>query len=182
MTVRDALKDFYRENNIPEDGGMNDNLFIFKVFGLTLKLPNPEIRRKNIYIHDIQHVVHQCDTSWKGESYIAGWEIGTNLWRHFPLVLLPIWAMGYGVWTHPKEVFRGYKDGLKQTGIIDLELNKEELLEMNIVELKQLLSNKGAPKWSPSKQIEFLAWILLSQFVLLSPIIMVLCLIKCFFS
>ena len=53
MKVRDALKDFYRENNIPEDGGMNDNSFIFKVFGLTLKLPNPEIRRKNIYIHDI---------------------------------------------------------------------------------------------------------------------------------
>ena len=181
MTVRDALKDFYSENNMPEDGGMNDNSFILKVFGYTLKLPNPEIRRKNIYIHDIQHVVHQCDTSWRGESYIAGWEIGTNFWRHFPLAILPIWAMGYGVWTHPKEVLRGYKDGLKQTGIIDLELSKEELLEMNIVELKQRLSKKVISKWSPSKQMEFLAWILLSQLVLLTPIIIVFCVIKCMF-
>ena len=90
--------------------------------------------------------------------------------------------MGYGVWIHPKEVLNGYKEGIKQTGIIDLELSKEEILEMNIVEVKQLLSKKVTPKWSLLKKIECFAWVLLSQFVLLTPIIIVLWGIKCILS
>ena len=66
MTLDKHLEEFYKENNIPIDGGFNDTSFNFKVFGIKLKLPNPKFRRDAIHIHDLQHVLNHCDTSWKG--------------------------------------------------------------------------------------------------------------------
>jgi len=169
MTIKEALNVFYNENDIPNDGGVDDTFFIFKVFGLKLKLPNPEFRRKALYIHDIQHVVHGCDTSWKGESFIAGWEISTKMWKHIPIGLLGIWAMGYGIWLHPREVLEGYKKGLLQTGIIDLDSSKKELLSMEISELEKLILREKEINWEFSKKLLFIGWILTSQLILLGP-------------
>ena len=109
MTLDKHLEKFYKENNIPIDGGINDTSFNFKVFGINLKLPNPKFRRDAIHIHDLQHVLNNCDTSWKGESFISGWEISTGMWKYFPLGLLSLWAMGYGIWLYPKDIYLGYK-------------------------------------------------------------------------
>ena len=94
MTIKNLLNEFYLENGIPIDGGVDDKTFKFNAFGLTMNLPNPEFRRKSLYIHDIQHVVNNCDISWKGEAFIAGWEIATGMWKHFPIGLLSLWAFG----------------------------------------------------------------------------------------
>ena len=37
MTLSKHLEEFYKENNIPIDGGFNDTSFNFKVFGINLK-------------------------------------------------------------------------------------------------------------------------------------------------
>ena len=42
MTLGKHLEEFYKENNIPMDGGCNDTSFNFKVFGIKLKSPNPK--------------------------------------------------------------------------------------------------------------------------------------------
>jgi hypothetical protein len=76
-----------------------------KVFFLYLTLPNPKFRKELTHIHDIQYVLNNCDTSWKGEGFISGWEIGTGFWKHFAINLFILWAFGYSLWLYPKSVF-----------------------------------------------------------------------------
>ena len=174
MKVKILLEQFYLNNGIPKNGGANDKTFLFKVFGIALTLPNPEFRRKALYIHDIQHILNKKDTSWKGEGFIAGWEIGTGMWKHFPLSILALWAMGYSLWIYPKSVFQGFKKGLTNIGIIDMNFSKNEFLNM---EFKELTKNSKKTGYSLSKyktNCLFLYWIMISQLIFLAPIWLVI--------
>lgn len=174
MTLGKHLEEFYKENNIPMDGGCNDTSFNFKVFGIKLKLPNPKFRRDAIHIHDLQHVLNHCDTSWKGESFISGWEISTGMWKHFPLGLFSLWAMGYGIWLYPKAIYLGYKKGLSEKGIIDLNIPKQQLLEMEFDELVSRMKKDKVNSFKALQNSVFIVWVIISQIVLLAPIIFII--------
>ena len=174
MTLAKHLEKFYKENNIPIDGGVNDTSFNFKVFGINLKLPNPKFRRDAIHIHDLQHVLNNCDTSWKGESFISGWEISTGMWKYFPLGLLSLWAMGYGIWLYPKDIYLGYKKGLSDKGIIDLKIPKNQFLEMEFDELVSLTKKDKSNSSSFLQNLMFFVWTIISQIVLLAPILLII--------
>ena len=77
-TLGELVKEFYLKNKIPKNGGINDNTFQVKFFSINLSFPNPKFRKDLIHIHDIEHILNDCDTSWKGEGFIVGWEIGTG--------------------------------------------------------------------------------------------------------
>ena len=144
------------------------------MFGINLKLPNPKFRRDAIHIHDLQHVLNHCDTSWKGESFISGWEISTGMWRHFPLGFFSLWAMGYGIWLYPKAIYLGYQKGLSEKGIIDLKMPKKQLLEMECEELGSRIKKDKANNFGVSQNLMFMVWAIISQIVLLAPIIFII--------
>ena len=104
MTISESLQEFYKDNNFPNDGGESKDFFELKFRLFTLKLPNSQFRKNVIHIHDIQHLIYNCDTSWKGEAFIAGWEIGTKMWKHFPIGFMSLWAMGFSILNYTKEV------------------------------------------------------------------------------
>ena len=172
-TLGQLLNDFYIENGIPIDGGSEDHVFKLTIFGIiTLTLPNPEFRRRALYIHDLQHVLTQQNTSWQGEAYISGWEIATGMWKHFPLTFLSLWAMGYGLWLYPKAVLAGYKQGLSRIGIIELPYSKEEFMLMDLTTLQALTTKPSPPTMSIWKWIALILWCLFSQIVFLFPFIL----------
>lgn len=177
MIVQQHLEQFYLENGIPEDGGASDKTFQFKIIGLNLTLPNPEFRRKVTHIHDIQHVLFDCDVSWEGEAFIAGWEISTGMWKHFPVGFLSLWAMGYSFWVHPKSVYQGFRKGTVCKGIIELGLSKKDLLESNLelLRMKVEISNKQANKVTTN--LLFFFSLFLSQLFLIFPLILLILLI-----
>lgn len=168
MTISQSLQQFYKENNFKEDGGESEAFFELKFRYFTLKLPNTQHRKKVIYIHDIQHVLYNCDTTWKGEAFIAGWEIGTQLWKHLPIGLISLWAMGFCLLNYPKEVIKGYKAGINSIGVIDLKIEKETLLRMSVSELsKRIKKDKNRRiHWG-----KFLFWGLISELVFLFPLL-----------
>ncbi len=135
MTLDKLLIEFYKENGIPENGGIDNDTFEMKVLGMNLKLPNPKFRKDVIHIHDIQHLVNKCDTSWKGEGFIAGWEISTGFWKYFPICIFSFWAMGYSLWLYPIAVLKGFKKGLNDVGIIDLQISKSDFMKMEYDDL-----------------------------------------------
>ena len=167
MTISESLEQFYKENNFKNDGGKSDNFFELKFKLFTLKLPNSQFRKDVIHIHDIQHVLYHRDTSWKGEAFIAGWEISTKMWKHFPIGFMSLWAMGFSLLNFPKEVLSGYKEGLKVMGIIDLKIDKETLLNLPIEEVKKMIVKKKAIKFN---WIIFLCWCFVSEIVFLFPL------------
>ncbi|WP_298878856.1 hypothetical protein [uncultured Polaribacter sp.] len=171
MTVSESLQQFYKENNFPNDGGENKDFFELKFRFFTLKLPNSQFRKDVIHIHDIQHILYNCDTSWKGEAFIAGWEIATGFWKHFPIGFFSLWAMGFSLLIHPKEILKGYKTGLNTKGIIDLKINKEDLLKLSIPELKEIIKKDETTKMN---WLLFIFWSLISTTIVLFPLIILI--------
>jgi len=174
MTISQQLHRFYLENNFPIDGGESAAFFELKFRLFTVKLPNPPFRKKVIHIHDIQHILYDCDTTWKGEAFIAGWEIGTNMWKHFPVGIMSLWAMGFSFLTHPKEVYKGYKKGVSVHSILDLNLRKEELLSLTIAELKAKLKKNKPTKMNTFQWVLFIFWIAMSEIIVLFPLLLIL--------
>ncbi|WP_420552485.1 hypothetical protein [Tenacibaculum aiptasiae] len=169
MTIAEALQGFYTKNNLLKNGGEDESTFELKFKLFTLKLPNSQFRKDIIHIHDIQHVLYNCDTTWKGEAFIAGWEIATGMWKKLPIGIMSTWAMGFSLLNYPKDVYRGYKAGLKVIGIIDLNLSKEELLQFSIEDLKKRIKKKGQNKMDFTQIVYFIFWVLFSLFIFLFP-------------
>ena len=174
MTLDRLLDQFYAENGIPENGGADKDSFQINVFGINATMPNPTFRKEVIHIHDIQHILNKCDTSWKGEAFIAGWEISTGMWKYFPLALLSLWAMGYSFWLYPKAVFQGFKKGLNDIGIIELKLDKAALLKLEFDELVRITRKPQLVKMGSIQWIQFFYWVMVSQLVLLAPFLAIL--------
>ena len=128
MTLEKLLTNFYKENGIPEKGGVYNNTLEMDALGIQLKLPNPQFRTDVIHIHDIQHLLNDCDTSWKGEGFIARWGISIGLWKHFPICVFSVWAIGYSLWIYPKAVYNSFKKGLNDVGIIDLKIKEADFI------------------------------------------------------
>jgi hypothetical protein len=171
MTVSQSLEEFYAKNNFPADGGESSNHFDLKFKLFTLKLPNVQFRKDVIHIHDIQHILYNCDTSWKGESFIAGWEIGSKMWKHFPIGMMSLWAMGFSLLNHPKEVFKGYRTGINSIGIIDLKIDKKNLLKLSIPILKSTIKKKKTKKLN---WFLFIFWCFSSLFFFLFPLVLLI--------
>ncbi len=171
MTISKELQQFYKENKLPEKGGEDNDWFYlhFKLF--SLKLPNPAFRKKVIHIHDVQHVLYNCDTTWKGESFISGWEIATGMWKHFPIGLFSLSGMGIGLFLHPKEVYKGYKTGLQCKALIDLKIPKKELLNFSVSELKTIIKKENPVKVN---SLLFLFWCFISIIFNLFPLLILM--------
>lgn len=177
MTISQSLQEFYKENNFPNDGGATIDYFELKFKLFTLKLPNSQFRKDVIHIHDIQHILYNCDTTWKGEAFIAGWEIATGFWKHFPIGFFSLWAMGFSLLLYPKEVLKGYKTGINTAGIVDLKLEKKALLNLSILELKERIKKDKRRKLN---WFTFLFWCFISKLVVLFPLILIILVIAYF--
>lgn len=171
MLISKKLKQFYIQNNLAKDGGENDAYFLLKFKLFSIKLPNSDFRKKVIHVHDVQHILYDKDVSWKGEAFIAGWEIATNMWKHFPIGLMSLWAMGFGVLTHFNEVLKGYKEGLLVKGILDLNIPKEQILNYKIEEFKEKIKKEKPTNFN---KVLFSFWVIISVFIVISPIFLLI--------
>ncbi len=180
MTLRNELDNFYQLNNIPENGGEDHTSFEVPLLFFNLTLPNFSWRKKMIHIHDVEHILNRQDTSWRGEAFIASWEIATGYLRYFPLFIFPLWAIGFGLWKHPCAIMNGFFKGLNDVGVAALYRSKEQLLDTTLEELRRLTENKRTLLSPSQKWSRFLVAVLLSQLTFLSPlliVVMALCLV-----
>lgn len=169
MKLRLHLELFYNKYNIPANGGINDRTFEVPLPLVKFKLPNFAWRKRMLYVHDLEHILNEQDTSWAGEIFIASWEISTGFLKSFPLIIFPLWTMGCGFWAHPKAVFRGFRKGHTDIGIARLPIEKDVLLDFTLEKLQEQTLNKKpfGSKWR--FLIKFSIWTFLSQVVFLLP-------------
>lgn len=171
MLVSEKLQQFYNENDLSDNGGANEPYFYLTFRLFSIKLPNSDFRKNILYIHDIQHILYNKDISWKGEAFIAGWEIATGLWRKFPINIMSFWAMGFSLLLYPKEVLEGYKKGLLVKGIIDLNLSKKEIFNYTIDELFTEIKKEKPNNFN---RLFYIFWICIAQLTLFFPLIVIL--------
>lgn len=172
-TLEDHLQEFYLREGIP-NGGIDNKYFSICFLGLNLKLPNVAYRKKNIHIHDLQHVLNQCDTSWKGESYIAGWELATGMWRYPVFGLVSLWTVGYCLWRYPKSIYKGFKKGLNMSGVIDLKMKRQELLAIDLETLQHKTTKTKENKISLLHKLQFSMWAVTGICIFILPFILIM--------
>lgn len=172
MTLRQHLDQFYLTYNIPAEGGVDDKTFEVPLPLFTLTLPNFPWRKRMLYVHDLEHILNKQDTSWRGEIFIASWEISTGFFRNFPILLFPLWTMGWGLWIQPSAVFRGFRKGHNDKGIALLNMERQELLNMDLLQLQSMTLNKRTNRSKSFFYFKFFGWSLASQLVFLSPAIL----------
>lgn len=169
-TLQHLLLEFYDREGIP-NGGIDSKYFSIRFLGVKISLPNVAYRKRVIHIHDLQHVLNQCDTSWKGEGYIAGWELATGIWRYPVLGMVSLWTFGYCVWQYPRSVYDGYKKGLTMTGIVDLKMTRQDLLAWDLQTLQRKTTKANPKNIRLLQKVQFGLWILLAVCVFLLPIV-----------
>lgn len=180
MTLREHLNQFYKTYNIPAEGGVNDKTFEVPLPLFTLTLPNFPWRKRMLYVHDLEHILNEQDTSWNGEIFIASWEISTGYYKNFPVIIFPLWTMGWGMWTHLNTVFRAFRKGSTDKGIARLNIEKGKILNMDLAKLQSLtLNHRQRTRFS--FYIRFVGWGFISQVVFLSPLLFLLLLLFVFF-
>ena len=174
MTLNDHLSEFYTKYNIPAKGGIDEKTFIVPLPFFNLSLPNLSWRKKMLYIHDLEHILNQQDVSWKGEMFIASWEISTGFWRSFPIILFALWTMGWGLWKHPSAVYKGFKKGHFSYGIAGLNIEKENLLAMNLTQLRTNTQRNRSKISILFMNLRFISWLIVGQFIFLFPLILLI--------
>jgi len=180
MTLSEHLEEFYEKYNIPANGGVNDKTFEVPFPYFTLTLPNFSWRKRALYVHDLEHILNEQDTSWSGEMFIASWEISTGFWKNLPVIIFPLWTMGWGLWKYPGSVLRGFRAGNLQCGIANLEIEKDKLLSMDLDQLRGLMQRNGSSLSPFVFHSRLICWILISQLIFLLPLLLLLCLIVYF--
>lgn len=168
MNVEHALNDFYTRHGYGEEGGINKKWDMIKFGPIALPLPNLESRRKNIYLHDINHLITGYNTTWKGESSVTSWEIATGGWGtlYFPW-LLTLWGMAVGVMLYPRYSYKAFQAGLKMKSAFTSDLSKQEMYSLTIDELRTRLQRTEVE----IEKRSYTFWAVFSLFVWFSPFI-----------
>lgn len=101
-TVAQAMQDFYNKHNYGDEGGINEKYAWMKFGFFSIPVPNVESRRKNVYLHDINHIITCNDTTWKGESALSAWEIASGGWKN----IYVIWICAAATKARGTTIFR----------------------------------------------------------------------------
>ena len=166
MNVQHALDDFYDQHGYGREGGIDKKWDMIKFGPVALPLLNLESRRKNIFMHDIHHLVTGYDTTWLGEGSVCSWEIATGGWKHlyFPW-LLTLWAMAVGVMLYPRASYRAFQAGLLMDNALTGGLSKPAMYVLTLDELRERL-RRDVPA-----QRSYVLWAGLSLLLWFSPFI-----------
>jgi len=168
-TIQQALSYFYKQNKFGENGGANKKLAWIKFGFFSIPIPNIKSRQKHIFFHDLNHIITESTTTWKGESSVSAWEVASGGWGNlYYLWLLTLWVMGLGVIFYPKTIFSSFKKGLTMRNAFRCNLIKEQILPLSIFELRNQLSH------FPKNNKNIYLWIGISLLVFLIPFIIAL--------
>jgi hypothetical protein len=135
MTILEELKSYWKSQNLPADGGVNE-LFNEAKFGkFSFKYPN--LDGQALILHDINHLLTGYQTNWKGECEVSAWELASGGRRGYPTTwIYPISLVILGLFICPIRTLKAYKKGLgkRNSFIISKETNIYKLTKKEIID------------------------------------------------
>ncbi len=166
LTTGEAIQEFYNRFDFGEEGGVNEKYAWIKFGPISLPIPNTESRRRNVHLHDVNHILTENDTTWRGESAVSAWEVASGGWgRNYLLWFLTLWAMGLGVVFYPLSVLRSFRQGLTMNNAFISGLSQQELYQLSVRDLRRELSDK------PRRNTNPYLWMFIAFATFLSPFV-----------
>lgn len=164
-TPRELLPEFYRQYNLDDDGGHSSSYVKIEITKkLFVYLPNFDARRKAVLKHDIHHIATGYTSTFKGETEIGAWEIGSGCRHYWVAFMLDMHAIMAGILFNPFGVFRAFVKGRRTKNLYSDIYTDEQLMDIPLHQLKEtmLLNNYPAKqKWHIA---DFILFILLLLF------------------
>ena len=136
MTIaRDALQDFYRQENLPDHGNVDVWVDWVTLFGVKLPFPNIMGRSKVLPYHDLHHLVTGYGADEAGEYEVGAWCLAAG---GEPLVgyVYDVPAVLLGLIRFRKRTLAAWKRGRDGQTLYHLPI--DQLMEMTVDELKAL--------------------------------------------
>lgn len=169
MNIEHALNDFYNQHGYGEGGGINKKWDMIQFGPISLPLPNLKSRRINIYLHDINHLVTEYDTTWKGESSVTSWEIASGGWGNIYFAWwLTLWGMAVGVMFYPRHSYNAFQAGLRMRSAFTSGFSKQEMYSLGVGQLRSQLCRTQSDIVARS----YYVWASLSLLVWFGPFIL----------
>jgi hypothetical protein len=123
------------------DGGISDRWVVLRVGRVPMPFLNTSARRKALWLHDVNHLVAGTSEGNVGEAEISAWELASGgCGRYVAAWALDLSGMLLGmIW--PLHVIKAFAAGRTMRNVYDLDLN--DVLDMDLVELRQILHQPG---------------------------------------
>ena len=139
-TSGQILHTFYKEHDLPPDGGVNAPRVKIKMAkGFAIYIPNFDARRKVILRHDIHHLLTGYSTHLKGETEIGAWEIGSGCRHYWAAWALDMSSMMLGFWFNLGGIFRAFVRGRHSTNLYSDIIDDKKVVDMPISEIHKVI-------------------------------------------
>jgi hypothetical protein len=170
LSIDAALMQHYAAHGLPADGGETKQWFVVRLGPLRLRLPNPPSRRKVVFLHDINHVLTEYDTSFgDGEMQIAAFEIGSGCGQYLTAWWFNLVMLNFSVWTRPHSAFRAFVRGRRCLSIYHSVDSRDALKRLSVAELKRrLLIARDVGRATLTDRMQFTLWSVVALIVLAS--------------
>ena len=139
-TPRELLPEFYRQYDLGEDGGAQIPYVRIKFTNkISLYIPNIEARRRAVFKHDIHHIVTGYTSTFKGETEIAAWEIGSGCLNYWIAFVLNLSGMMTGIFFNAPRVYKAFVKGRRTKNLYDNSIKDEQVMDMTIQQIRHHL-------------------------------------------
>lgn len=163
ITVKEALPVFYKNYNLPPDGGTNDaSVKIELLKGFYMYIPNPDARKKVVLKHDIHHLITGYTGLLKGETEISAWELSTGCTGNWVAFTINTYGMMMGVPFNLRGIWKAWLRGKRTRNLYHEKYDDKELLNQTVGELKKEL---GLMEESGQNQNTFTAFLSFVSFL-----------------
>ena len=153
QTPRELLPAFYEQYNLGADGGQGCSYVRIEITKkLILYIPNFNERKRAVLKHDIHHLVTGYPSTFKGETEISAWEIGSGCRNYWAAWILDLPGMMMGLLFNPIGVFKAFIRGRRTLNLYSEKWTEEQALDMQVFALKkQMLLDipDSQLKWNP---------------------------------
>jgi hypothetical protein len=117
-TMGQARRAFFAREGFAADGGYADPWADASFGPVPYAVPNPPARAAALRVHDLHHVVTGYGTSWRAESEISAWELGSGGGGRYGYAwFIALFGLFVGLLALPVATFRAFRRGRGSTNL-----------------------------------------------------------------
>ena len=113
--------------------------------GVPVAVPNTRLHKQGIRLHDLHHVATGYQTTWRGESEIAAWELAAGCGKFYAAWILNLGAFALGLVIAPRRTLRAFARGRRSTTLYRTGV-PADLAVRDVAELRALLKLDAADR------------------------------------
>ncbi|MGE0634491.1 MAG: hypothetical protein AB7O96_18895 [Pseudobdellovibrionaceae bacterium] len=173
LLIHEAREIYFAKSGFSADT-YTDKWARFPLGPFSFYLPNFKARREAVPLHDIDHILTEYSTDWKGEMLISGYEVGTGCGKYWAGWLINLQGLLPAAILFPRETLKAFARGRRSRGVFGFA-DYKPLLEKKLGVLRDELSvPRGEVEVSSEDFFAFFGYLLLSMGMYLTVPLLIL--------